>query len=302
MRSQRFGSAVAVRLDIGTDSAISGGYSASMLNSSDESVTVPHEPLDDAPENRSGLLRALKIIMLLADRGPESLGVSAISRDTGIPKAVAHRMVKELTGAGFLRFDDVEKAYSLGPGALTVGLAALRSMDVPRVARPHLERLVRDTGETATLSARQGLVRVYVDQVLSPKEVRMSVSVGPSYPLYAGSSSKAILAALPQAFVDDYLRQIELSDLTSHTITDPKSLLQELDRIRAAGYAVSQGERQSAAGSVAAAIRTAENDVFGSVSLCGPLDRFDQQAQVEYGTLLAQVAAKISSEIGHHEL
>lgn len=272
-----------------------------MVNSTDESVILPPEPLDDAPENRSGLLRAMRIVMLLADRAPQSLGVSAISRDTGIPKAVAHRMAKELTSVGFLRFDEIEKQYSLGPGALTVGLAALRSTDVPRIARPHLERLVRDTGETATLSARQGLVRVYIDQVLSPKEVRMSVSVGPSYPLYAGSSSKAILAALPASFVDDYLGQIDLTDLTDHTITDELSLRNELERIRGAGYALSQGERQSGAGSVAAAIRTAENDVFGSVSLCGPLDRFDEKAQLEYGALLVEVAAAISAEIGYSD-
>jgi DNA-binding IclR family transcriptional regulator len=251
--------------------------------------------------SRSGLQRALAVIELLADRAPETLGVSTVARELGYPKAVAHRILKELVAGGFLGFDDRTKLYGLGPGALKVGLAALRSLDVTRVTHPYLELLVARTKETATLSARQGWTRVYVDQVLSPQEIRMAVALGTSHALHAGSSSKAILAALPDEKVDEYLAHHQLDAVTDSTITDVDRLKTELARVRELGYAVSLGERQHGAGSVAAAIRSASGDVWGSISVCGPLDRFTPEARTAHGELLAEIAAAVSLEIGYRE-
>lgn len=247
---------------------------------------------------RSGLGRALDVINIIAERAPETLGVSTIARELRLPKAVAYRILKELVADDFLSFNEETKRYRLGAGALAVGLAALRALDVPDTARRYLGRLVRDSGETATLSVRQGWYRVYIDQVLSPHEVCMSVSLGTRHALHSGSSSKAILAALPDHEVDEYLSQ-PLAPVTPYTITDPHLLREELGRIRLRGYAVSIGERQNGAGSVAAPVRYATGQVFGSISLCGPQDRFTPEACAAHGALVAKAAAEISAELGY---
>jgi len=253
---------------------------------------------DGDTTSRSGLARALAVIGTLAGHAPEAMGVSAIARELGLSKTVAHRMLKELAALDFLAFDEVTKRYRLGRGALQVGMAALRGLDVPRVARPHLQRLVQLTGETATLSARQGAARVYIDQVLSPHEIRMSVALGTAHALHAGSSSKAILAALSDDEIDEYLQGHPLDAVTDRTITSVTGLRAELDTIRERGYAASEGERQYGAGSVAAAVLLADGGVFGAVSLCGPLDRFAANAQAEHGALVVAAAHKISLELG----
>lgn len=252
-------------------------------------------------ENRSGLLRALRVLELIAGRSPEALGVSVVARDLDMPKAVAHRILKEFTAATFLTFDDESKLYRLGPAALTLGLAALRDLDVPRIARPHLDRLVSATGETATLSVLSGLSRVYVDQVLSPHEIRMSISLGTSHPLHAGSSSKAILAHLNDPDIDQYLAGHVLESVTATTITDEEQLRAELKRIREVGYATSMGERQAGASSIAAPIYRANGDVFASVSVCGPRDRFTPEVIEGYVRLVTKTAAEISAELGYKQ-
>lgn len=254
---------------------------------------------EEAAGPQSGLQRAMQVVYAVAESPPTGVGVSALARELDLPKAVVHRIVKVLTADGFLAFDDDTKRYRLGPRALAVGLAALGQLDVPAVARPFLERLVGQSGETATLSVRQGWSRVYVDQVLSPQEVRMSVSIGRPYPLHAGSSSKAILAALPDPEVDEYLRHHTLDPLTDVTVTSPPALRSEVARIRELGYAVSIGERQPGAGSVAAPVRQADGSAFGSISLCGPADRFDDELRRRYGWLVAATAAEISAAIGY---
>lgn len=248
--------------------------------------------------SRSGLARALRVLRLISDRTPETLGVSTIARELDLPKAVVHRIVKEFTAAGFLSFDEQTKHYRLGRTAITMGLTALRVIDVPRIAHPFLEQIVRRTAETATLSVRHGWSRVYVDQVLSPHEIRMSIQLGSSHPLHAGSSSKVILAHLDDDEIDRFFEDNQaLAPLTSATITDAAELRAELAQIRAVGHATSRGERQAGAGSVAAPIRRVTGDVFGAISLCGPLDRF--AAAGDTAELLCETADRISAELGY---
>lgn len=263
-------------------------------------TTLPDPAPRPAPDpSRSGLLRAISVIALIAERAPLMLGVSTIARELDLPKAVAHRILKELTSVGFLAFEDDTKRYRLGPGAMNVGLAALRSLDVPRIARPHLKELVQLTGETATLSVRSGWFRVYVDQVLSPQEIRMSVSLGTLNPLHAGSSSKAILAHLVPEEAQRYIAEHTLDALTPATITDAARLRMELAAIRARGYATSLGERQAGAGSVAAPVYDAFGEVFGSISVCGPRERLEARGFEEIAGVLLHAAGQISQELGY---
>lgn len=254
---------------------------------------------EDTATTNSGLKRALQVIYAVAECPPGGVGVSSLARELALPKAVVHRIVKVLSGDGLLAFHPDSKRYSLGPRALTIGLAALRQLDVPAVARPYLDHLVERTGETATLSVRQGWSRLYIDQVLSPQAVRMWVEVGRPYPLHAGSSSKAILAALDDQEVGEYLRHHDLEAVTESTVTDRAALEAEIARIRERGYAVSLGERQADAGSVAAAVRHADGSVFGSISVCGPATRFDEELQRRYGWLVAATASELSGAIGY---
>lgn len=254
--------------------------------------------MDDATR-RSGLLRAMTIINLLADRAPQTMGVTAVSRELSIPKAVAHRILKEFVAGRYLTFDEESKQYGLGSRALTLGLAALQTLDVPATARPYLEHLVEKTGETTTLSMRQGWTRVYIDQVVSPREVRMTVLLGTHHALHAGSSSKSILAAMSSADLEEYLEHTQLTRITPATITSHNELMEDLERIRGRGYAVSMGEREAAAGSVAAAIFDSSGSVWGSISLCGPRERFDASVCEKLGELVAEAARSISNDIGH---
>lgn len=256
-------------------------------------------PTDGSRYTTSGLGRALAVVDLLAERSPEMIGVSAVARELNLPKAVAHRILKELAANQFVTFDEVTRRYRLGSGALAVGLAALRAIDVQSTTNRHMRRLVEATGETATLSMRQGWTRVYTDQVLSPHEIRMSVTLGTRHPLFAGSSSKAILAALPDAEITEYLNGHELTPLTAATITSVDQLWADVREARQKGYAVSRGERQAGAASVAAAIRLGSGEVYGSLSLCGPQNRFSAKLLAQYGELIGDAARQISTELGY---
>lgn len=252
------------------------------------------------PTNRKSLTsveRAIDILLLFSEHERADLGVTQIAEQMDFSKSVVHRSLTSLTSRGLLEIDERTHRYRLGHSALRLGSAFLEHLDLRDIARPFLDEASRMTGETSTLSLRNGWLRTYVDQVTPPREVRMTVQLGRSFPLHAGSSSKAFLAFLPTAEQERYVSQSELEALTPVTIVDPDALRRELDEIRNRGYASSLGERQAGAGSVAAPIRDHRGDVAATISICGPLERFSSMTE-EFSDVLLDVTRRLSQRLG----
>lgn len=231
-------------------------------------------------------------VLLLFTGGPEYLGVSTISRRLGISKAVVYRILQSLVSRDVLATTPGVTGYRLGPAAVALGASALRRFDAKTAAAPVLRRLRDQTGETTTLSGLVGDERVYLEQFESRAEIKMTVDIGTRFPLHAGSSGKAILARLPDWRRDDILAG-DLGALTERTVTDRETLAEQLDAIATDGVAVSLGERQSGAGSVAAALVTPDGEVHGAISVCGPEYRFTPEKIERYRELVRDATAEI---------
>jgi len=247
----------------------------------------------------SAVDKAFAILGVLSMSDGSGLGVTEIAKLSGVPKATAHRILKALVEIDVVYFTEADKKYGLGSTLLGIGLAALRQLNVPKLARPYLEELASQTLETATLSMRQGGMRTYVDQVPSTQEIKMTVPIGMSFPLYVGASSKAILSTFTREELDAYLDSVELSPLTEATPIDKDALRADVEEVKVLGYAVSWGERQRDAASVAAPVRGSDGKAFGSLSVSGPLQRFDRHGTRRLGHLVKETADKLSGEIGY---
>jgi IclR family transcriptional regulator, acetate operon repressor len=141
--------------------------------------------------------------------------------------------------------------------------------------------------------------RVYLDQVESVKEIKMTVEVGRRFPLHAGSSSTCILAFLPTAQQEEVLAG-RLDALTPRTIVDPSRLRDRLDEVLRTGVAQSDGERQAGAGSVAAPVFGVDGSVQGAISVCGPADRVGPATRQRFMPLLVDAADRVSRGMGWH--
>ncbi|SNT55106.1 DNA-binding transcriptional regulator, IclR family [Asanoa hainanensis] len=240
--------------------------------------------------------RVADVLLLFTD-GPDFLGVTAIARSLDLSKAVVHRILQTLVERRLLVSDPASRGYQLGPAAAALGARALRESQLRTVAMPVLRELQLATGETTTVSARVHSGRVYLDQVESTREIKMTVEVGRRYPLHAGSSSTCILAFLPDAEREAVLRA-DLPTLTSRTTTDHDLLRIRLAEIRETGVAGSDGERQEGAGSVASPVFGIDGTVIGAISVCGPAHRVDADARERYGPLVREAADRISRALG----
>ena len=236
-------------------------------------------------------------VLTLFAHGPASVGVSEVARELGLSKAVVHRILQSLASRSFVTVNPDTREYRLGPAALALGARALRDVDLRRAARPVLRRLRDDTHETTTLSELVDDRRVYLDQIESRQEVKMTVDLGRPHPLHAGASSRVILAFLPTERIKRIIDG-ELPALTSDTITSAHALRHELDEVRRRGYATSHNERQLGAASVAAPVFNVESEVVGSLSVCGPASRFDDATTDRFAPLVKAAAEEVSRALG----
>lgn len=236
-------------------------------------------------------------VLLLFLQGDDELGVTQVARSLNLSKAVVHRVLQSMVAKDLLSQDPHTRGYRLGPAATAIGARALRDCDLRTVAEPILEKLRDDTNETTTLSQLMGDDRAYIAQFPSPQEIKMLVEIGRLFPLHAGSSSKVILSNLDE----DRQREIVdgvLEKVTPNTVIDPPALRNELQNLRDQGYSLSRGERQPGAGAVAAPVFDYTGNVIGAISVCGPIQRFDEVTVARLIPQVINAAAEISRGMG----
>ena len=257
-----------------------------------------------APEAQGGsqsiaaVERAIDVLLLFGSQNRTNLGVTEISNELGLSKAAVHRILTSLRSRHLVELNPETRRYGLGSAALSLARAYLSGIDVRSLATDELRALSKAAGETATLSIRSGDVRMYVDQVIPDREVRMEVALGTPYPLHAGASSKTFLAFLPAEQIDSYIARNGLGPLTDATVTDPAALRAELDEIRTRGYAVSFGERQAGAASAAAPVFDHEGHPAAVISVAGPAERF--RANLDQAVaLLQETVSRLSERMGY---
>ncbi|WP_433244502.1 IclR family transcriptional regulator [Actinomadura nitritigenes] len=187
------------------------------------------------PPGGQAVRRALDVLLCFRDGAPP-LTASGIARRLGLSTSTAHRLAQTLAGAEFL-VRDASARYRLGPAVTELGLLSFHRQGLHRVA-PELDHLARVTGTTADLAIRSGDHAV----LLAGGTVRRTEDgVGLRRPLHSTALGKVLLA-WPRPGADDLAELAPLRPLTGRTIADVGELRAEVERVRAAGHAMNDGE------------------------------------------------------------
>jgi IclR family acetate operon transcriptional repressor len=234
--------------------------------------------------------RALGILDVLAAGG--ELGTNEIARRSGTNASTVSRQLGTLVESGFVERVDDSGRYRLGMRLVQLANVVLARLDVRTVARPHLVALVEETGETATLSVPGDPDAVTIDFVPAPHYVQGVGRLGRPSVAHATAAGKVMLA------FEGRRPTFPLRAYTPRTIVDPEALDEELERVRARGFADAYEERELGLNAVATAVLGADGRLAGIVALEGPIPRFGRGAAKEALPLLLERAEAISRELG----
>ena len=139
-----------------------------------------------------------------------------------LPRMTGYRMARTLQSAGYLVTDPQSGRYRLGPALLASTYLSEGYAELVAIARPYLDALVEETGESATLAVDVDGVAVCVDMVDSPRPHKREVAVGRVIGDTANAHGKMYAASMPDADRERLLASPH-ERLTPRTITDPGS-------------------------------------------------------------------------------
>jgi len=226
------------------------------------------------------------------------LNFARIVEITCIPKASAHRLLRELVELSALTFDPDTRKYRGGLLLARIGASITGQYDLRTMARPFLQALHNEFGHVATLGIRNDDTGIYIDKIEATDfGLRLHSEIGKRFPLHCTAMGKVLLSHADSPVIRRVLNR-KLEAFTGNTITSSTQLRKELQQIRAQGYAVDNEEHAVGLRCVAATIYDEHGEPLAAISISGPSSRILDRRVTELGLMVAHTAAQMTEAMG----
>jgi DNA-binding IclR family transcriptional regulator len=242
-------------------------------------------------------VRTIEILHLIANSS-QPLTITEISQTLKIPKSTTHQILQTLFELRILELGK-SKTYRLGIRFFELALPAFARMDLRREAESILEGLSSKSGESVFMATYDGAEIVYLDQVMGPSMLRLSVNPGSRGPMYCTALGKAILAALPDDTVLEIITEESLKRFTDFTIQSREQLLADLKKTRKRGFAIDDRELFADISCIAAPVFGSTGEPTAAISIVSHSSRMNTSRIEQLGTLLQEAVLNLSRRLGY---
>lgn len=229
--------------------------------------------------------KAHRIVSLIASQ-PSRLKLIDMSRELGINKSSMFSHLQTMEKLGWVT-RDLGDTYSLGSFFGRTGSIYFRQFDL--VTHFHREASIKKNvvDETLQLGKLEGNQVFYLAKEEAPSPVRLVTEPGMSWPAYATSLGKVMLAAKSDAEVIALYPDDQLPMFTVNTLSTRNALLSELEMVRKQGFAVDVEEAVIGFSCVAAPVRGTRGEVIAAVSCSIPHHRWASKLELAKREIIA---------------
>jgi DNA-binding IclR family transcriptional regulator len=242
-------------------------------------------------------IKGLRLIEELA-HSDQPRGITDLANTLELTKSNVHRLLATLISQGYVRQVPPQSHYALTTRIWELGSHVIRRMDLTQIARPAMTRLAEQTGETVHLSVLDGSDVVYLDKIESAHHIRAHTSVGSRAPAYTVATGKAMLAQMPDDYIDRFEGRMER--YTDTTRTSIAELREDIRLTREQGHAiVPEGEWREGIAACACAILNRTGDLAGAIGMSGPDSRIKRKQLKEIAPMVMDAARTISTALGY---
>ncbi len=224
-------------------------------------------------------------------------GISDLAQVVGLHVSTVHRLLATLVDRGYVRQDPESSRYHLGARVFALANAADVHLDLRLVARPYLERMMRNSGETANLVTSSATEVVYLDQVASMHLVKMFTTPGMRAPLYCTGTGKVMLAHRSPGDAEVVLAA-PMPRHTAKTIVTRVALENELTAIRKNGFCIDNEEMEEGVRCLAVPIFDRRGSCVGAMSVSGPTTRMTGERVERLAPTAKAIALELSRQLG----
>ncbi|MDO4836158.1 MAG: IclR family transcriptional regulator [Clostridia bacterium] len=243
------------------------------------------------------IAKACTLLDLLTEaKRPMSLG--ELTTASGWAKSTVHGLLSSMRSCGLVEQDAQSGRYTLGVRLFEYGSAVSSTRNIITLAKEPMERLVKATGESASLSMLdRGEVLVLLHA--EPDSAFHIVSeTGAHLPAFCTAQGKVLLSALSDAAVRRIF-EAQFQQFTPHSVSSADALLKELETVRKTGFAIENGEFKIGVRGVAAPIKDHTGAIRYSIGLIGMFRRIDSDEFRAAAAEVLKTAAVLSEALGY---
>jgi DNA-binding IclR family transcriptional regulator len=249
---------------------------------------------DGGKANRLGsqtLFRGLDVLEVVAE-GP--IGLTELAERLELTRSTTHRLAAALVDRRYLTFVPRE-GYSLGPKLLELGFKARDDMDIPHVARPHLERLADLADDTTHLGVLEGRRVFYLDKINGQRRVAISSRVGELQPVTSTGLGKALILDRPE---EDWAEFYQAERAFHRPEATLERWLVRMRRYAELGYAFDLEENEDQIRCVAAPVRDVEGRIVAAISVSSAAQYMSDERMDELALDVLGTARAVSADLG----
>ncbi len=244
--------------------------------------------------------RALDILEQLSQAaGP--IGPTKIAMATGLTKSTVYRLLATLCNRKYVEKNEEDGTYFLGPKLLEVASLHISSLELQTEARPFLTQMAANLNLTTHLGVLDAHEVIYVEKLDQVPSLRLYSQIGQRVPAYCSSLGKCLLACLSGAQLEEALRGCRFQKYTDATITNLRSLKQQLREVRNQGWAIDDQEYTLDHRCIGAPVYDYRGDVIAAISASGSLANLPLERVPTVVREVKETAGQISRRLGYIE-
>ena len=258
-------------------------------------------PVEDGDRLGIGSVETAAAILGALAEGGGQMPLGALADAAGMHRAKVHRYLISLTRTGLVAQPARNGAYSIGPLAISIGLAGLRRVDPIRIAYAALPELRDRVDETVFLAiwGDMGVTCIGLEESAHP--VTLNIRVGSVLPFLSTAAGQVFAAHMPPARVDRFDEQDRRQSRRRPAVAvrlsrgDRETLLREVRERRLARV---RGALFAGVNALAAPIFDHKGDLSTVVGIMGRQETLDVAWDGDAAGELTEFAERLSRELG----
>jgi DNA-binding IclR family transcriptional regulator len=233
-------------------------------------------------------------------RTEDELGVTELSKRLGLHKNNVFRLLATLENRGYIEQNKSTENYRLGAKTLQIGSIFIEQRECRRQARPVLENLAAESGETAVVAVLRGNKVIYMDSVETERTVRAVSRIGAMFPAFCTAVGKVQLAHLTPTDIERLYPEQGLPALTERSISTRDALMAEFNKVIEKGYALENEESETDVRGVAVPVQDFSKHVIAAIGIVAPSCRLTDERLEKSGiiNMLQDAGRLLSAKMG----
>jgi len=263
------------------------------LKTKAEMASPPEERLDSGVRSVQVALDVLEAVAF----SDEELGVTQIAERLGLTKGSVHRHLLTLVERGYLVQNPLTTRYARGPRSRLLAHYAPEA-DLIQLASGPMRELRDLLGHSVVLSESSPRGALVLSMVGGTAAIEIGVRPGSELQFHSSAQGKVLLAFANPAQRERVLAK-PLPSFTAHTVTDRKTIEEELAHVAQQGFASAPEQAMLGINAVAAPIFDGKDACIGSLALVGSIQFLPAETDAKSVAALKAASAQISRTLGH---